>query len=447
MHVTTTRNPTQRGPSDRPPSPAETEHLLVNSLEALGGATLVLDAGLRVVVATPGAERLLGAHVAVGAHGVKILCGDESERPLAEALAAGRPATGLLRRPRGNAERLVRVRTRPLRPLAGPGGWLVLLVEEAAPADDAPEEFHGMWTRDVTMKHLLRLAERVAPCEASVLLQGESGTGKGSLAAAIHALSHRHAGPFVAVDCAASSPTLLERRLVRAARRAHGGTLFLDDVEELPLDLQPGLVRLLEVGASPADGRKTPLDVRVIAATQASLPEEVARGRFRPDLMYALRIVSLHVPPLRARRGDAVLLAEKLVAGAPERGRRVRSIGTDARLRLEQHGWPGNVRELRAAIASALAVGAGPVLGAADLPAEVSDDALGGGEVVLPPPAPGREEADEGRIRRAIRLAGGDRVRAAAMLGLSRTTLWRRMRALGLLDANETGERSEEGRR
>jgi len=440
-------NPPQRGPSDRPPPPAEAGQLLAASLESLGGAALVLDASLRVVATTPAAERLLGVHVTVGAHGVRILCGDESERPLAEALAAGRPASGLLRRPRGSAERLVRVRTRPLRPLAGAAGWLVLLAEEAAPVDDAPEEFHGMWTRDVTMKHLFRLAERVAPCDASVLLQGESGTGKGSLAAAIHALSHRHAGPFVTVDCAAASPTLLERRLVRAAKRARGGTLFLDDVEELPLDLQPGLVRLLEAGASSADGRTTPIDVRLIAATQASLPEQVTRGRFRADLMYALRIVSLHVPPLRARRGDAVLLAEKLVAAAPERGRRVQSVGADARARLEQHDWPGNVRELRAAIASALAVGPGPVLGAADLPAEVSDDVGGGSEVVLPSPAAGREEADEGRIRRAIRLAGGDRVRAAAMLGLSRTTLWRRMRALGLLDANETPERSEEGRR
>lgn len=446
-----------RTPSNHPSHPApdhgaaDDRALLLRAVDALGGGALVLDASLRVVAATPSAELVLGAPVRLGIHAVKLLCGDAVERPLAEALAAGRPVVATVPRlGEGAPERLVRVRARPLRAISGPVGWIVQLAEETSRPDDHPEELHGLWTRDVTMKRLFRLAERVARCDASVLVRGEMGTGKASLAAAIHELSARRAGRFCVVSCTRATPALLERRLSGHAYEGapspadpddpDGGTLFLDDVEQLPLDVQGELLRVLESGVvTPRDGdRPVPVDIRVIAATHASLQREVEAGRFRADLLYRLRIASLHLPPLRARRGDVALLAERFIAELNERGgRRIERVAPEALSRLEQHDWPGNVRELRAAIESAFATGEGPVLLAADLPSDVADPFAASEVVSRPAPPsqpPSTDEPDEAtRIRRAIERAGGDRAQAATTLGMSRTTLWRRMRALGLL--------------
>jgi two-component system response regulator AtoC len=423
--------------------------LLVRAIEALGGGALVLDAGLRVVAATPAADLVLGAPVRPGIHAVKLLCGGAVDRPVAESLAAGRALVATIPR-LGDSEpdRLVRVRARPLRALSGPIGWIVLVSEEPPRPDDRPEELHGLWTRDVTMKRLFRLAERVARCDASVLVRGEMGTGKASLAAAIHRLSPRHDGAFRAVSCALATPATLERH----AREADGGTLFLDGVEQLSPGVQGELLRVLESGmVTPSDGGKpAAIDARVIASTHASLQREVESGRFRPDLLYRLRIASLYLPPLRARRGDVALLTEKLVAQLNERGgRRIESVAKEALARLEQHAFPGNVRELRAAIESAFATGEGAVLVTGDLPPEITDPFASGEMVFRPAPPsqpPPAEEPDEVlRIRRAVERAGGDRAQAATMLGMSRTTLWRRMRALGLTGHHGDAPEDEEG--
>lgn len=412
--------------------------LLLRAVEALGGGALVLDPALRVVAATPSAEIVLGAPVRPGIHAVKLLCGGAIDRPAAESLAAGRPfVTTIPRLGTADPERLVRVRARPLRALSGPIGWVLLVAEEAARPDDRPEQLHGLWTRDVTMKRLFRLAEKVARADASVLVRGEMGTGKASLAAAIHKLSPRRSGAFRVVSCASATPALLERSLSGHARDADGGTLFLDDVDQLPVDVQGELLRVLESGVvTPADGGEpVSADARIIAATHASLQREVEAGRFRADLLYRLRIASLYLPPLRARRGDVALLTEKFVAELNERGgRRIERVSPEALARLEQHAFPGNVRELRAAIESAFTTGEGPVLLAGDLPPEIGDPFASGEPVFRPaPPPPSAEEPDEAaRIRRAVERAGGDRAQAATMLGMSRTTLWRRMRALGL---------------
>lgn len=414
--------------------------LLLRAIEALGGGALVLDAGLRVIAATPAAEQLLGARVRHGVHAVKVLCGGSVDRPLAEALAAARPVVATIPRLGDvSPDRLVRVRARPLRGIAGPLGWIVTLSEDTSRPDDHPEQLHGMWTRDVTMKRLFRLAERIARCDAGVLIQGEMGTGKATLAAAIHELSPRRAGTFAVVSCTRATPELLERRLAGYARGADGGTLFLDDVEQLPLAVQGELLRVLESGVvTPIDGdRPVAVDTRIIAATHASLQHEVEAGRFRADLLYRLRVASLHLPPLRARRGDVELITEKRIAELNERGgRRIERVSPEAALRLAEHSFPGNVRELRAAIESAFATGEGPALLAADLPPEIADPSAAGELVVLPGPAsqpPPPDDGDEAtRIRRAIERADGDRTLAATMLGMSRTTLWRRMRALGL---------------
>lgn len=442
-------SPLKKTPSSRPPPPEEPtgseEHtLLLRALDALGGGALVLDSGLRVVAATPSAEGVLGAEIRPKIHAVKLLCAGEADRPLAEALASGRAVTATVPRLGDAGEgRLVRVRARPLRALSGPTGWILSLSEERAKPDDTPEELYGLWTRDVTMKRLFRLAERVAASDATVLIRGEMGTGKASLAAAIHKLSPRHAGTFCVVSCARATQALLERRIAGHAKDADGGTLFLDDVEMLPLDVQGELLRVLETGMlTPHDGSApVRVDTRVIAASHASMSEEVESGRLRADLLYRLRIASLYLPPLYARRGDVALLAERFIAELNERGgRRIVRIAQEALARLEQHSFPGNVRELRAAIEAAFATGEGEVLLARDLPAEIADPFAGAEEVFRPAPSspPLADEPDEAtRIRRAIERAGGDRTLAATALGMSRTTLWRRMRALGLYGLGE----------
>jgi transcriptional regulator with PAS, ATPase and Fis domain len=434
------------------------------ALEEFGGPALVLDADLRVAAATPGAEALLGGDVPLGVSAPKLLCGHAVQRPMAEALAAGRPVSATIPRPRpGGGERSVGVRTVPLMRGAERLGWALLLAVDAADpgAADAPVAFHGMWTRDPAMKRLFRLIERVAKSDASVLVRGETGAGKELVAQSLHALSPRHAGPFRAINCAALPPTLLESELFghrRGAftgavrdnpghfRLADKGTLFLDEIAELPLDLQAKMLRVIEtrtvipVGAS----EPVPFDARIVAATHRSLRAEVEAGRFRADLMYRLRVVPLFLPPLRARPGDVMLLVETFVKALNARGgRQIERVAPGARQLLERYDWPGNVRELRNVLEYAAVVGEGPVLVEADLPPEFGEEGAAGepeGTRVNAPPALSPAVAvspEASRIRRALERAGGNRERAAKALGLSRVTLWRRMKALGLDGAEE----------
>ena len=209
-------------------------------------------------------------------------------------------------------------------------------------------------------------------------------------------------------------------------------TLFLDEVTELPPSTQARLLRVLDGGViSPLDGSAPRrVDVRVIAATRTSLSDEIARGRFRADLAYKLRVVSLHLPPLRSRRGDVPLLVEKHVETLNARGgRRVDRVAPSVMTRLERHDWPGNVRELRSVIEAAFAIGDGPVLVENDSPARAAHAARHRGAVA----SVNTSNDETVRIQRALESTSGDRLRAAAILGMSRTTLWRRMRALGLL--------------
>ncbi len=422
-----------------PSSAHENDELFSSAIEALGGGALVLDSSLRVIAATPTAERLLGAPVPAGLHAVKLLCGDTVERPIAEALAAARPVVATVVRSRaGGPEHLVRLRAKPLRAHGRHVGWVVQLAEEESGSNHQPEDFQGMWTADLSMKHLFRLAEKVAPCDACVLIEGEMGTGKATLAQAIHSLSHHRAGPFRALNCESATPAILERML--APSESGDGTLFLDNVAELPHDAQAELLRVLESGVvTPLDGsppRAT--EARVIAATHTPLHARVEQGRFRADLSYRLGAVTLHMPPLRARHLDVRLLTDKFIAELNEQGRRrIERVAPNAQTRLEHHLWPGNVRELRVAIESAFATGEGPVLVATDLPTDVAEPLAAHETVEIPPPPSatrlGEATDEKTRIERVIERAGGDRTRAATMLGMSRTTLWRRMRALGLL--------------
>lgn len=309
-----------------------------------------------------------------------------------------------------------------------------------------PVDFHGMLTVAPQMQALFELLRRVARTEASVLLRGETGTGKELAAQAIHALSHRASEPFRAVNCATLTPELAASTLfghVRGAftgavsdRRglltlADGGTVFLDEVAELGLDLQARMLRVLQehsfvpVGGTDAKS----VDIRLITATHKSLREEVEARRFREDLMYRIRVVPIFIPPLVERTGDVEALTWAFIEEFNARGpRHVESIAEDVHGMLMGYPWPGNVRELRNVIEYAFAVGDGPVLRAHEVPPELRGE--------LPPNAKkstrSPEEDERYRIREALRLAGGQKSQAAELLGISRTTLWRRMRELKL---------------
>jgi transcriptional regulator with PAS, ATPase and Fis domain len=433
--------------------------VLLAALDALSGAVVTLDADLRIVGATKSAEAIFGEALPAGAPAPKLFCGEALDRPMAEALAAGRAsATTIARTAKGGGERMIHVRAVPL---PGPGRpcWTLLLEQDPtgdAAAGGEAVEFHGMWTGDPAMKRMFVIVERAARSEASVLVRGETGAGKELVAAAIHALSPRRSGPFHAINCAALPPTLLESELfghVRGAftgavrdnpghfRLADRGTLFLDEVGEMPLDLQAKLLRVLETRSVIPVGGRDPIavDTRIVTATHRALRKEVEAGRFRADLMYRLRVVPIFIPALRDRPGDVMLLVARLIDRLNERGgRRLEGIAPGARALLEGHDFPGNVRELQNVLEYAYVIGDGPTLLESDLPPELSDPSSSGEEIPfavnVPPPLSSEPAAssEAARILRALERAGGSRDRAAKVLGYSRVTLWRRMRALGL---------------
>ena len=435
----------------RTAAPDADRHLAALVLDDLVGAALVLDHGLRVRYATPSAEAALGSALPVGTSAATLLCGDRPKRPFAEALAEGVPFQAVIPHP-GGGDAQVRVRSVPVVAEAGaaPLGWIVYLAEVGG-GEGEEVLFHGMWTRDARMKELFRIVTRVAATEETVLVRGETGAGKELVARALHALSPRHAGPFRAINCAALPANLLESELFGHAKGAFtgaikdnpghmqladGGTLFLDEVAELPLELQAKLLRVLETRTVLPVGARDPIpvDVRVVSATHRALRAEVDAGRFRADLMFRLRVIPVRLPPLRERPTDIALLTAKLIAEWNARGRRqIASIAPAAAAALERHPWPGNVRELRNVIAYAFAIGDGPVLELRDLPDELAAATPIAGEVtVAAAPLADVGPPEARRIRDALARTGGNRDRAARLLGMSRVTLWRRMRALGL---------------
>ena len=431
-------------------SPADLDRaLMAAALDELIGAALLLDSQLRIRVATNAAAEVLGFDAPAGASASTLLCGDRPKRPFAEALAAGTPFHAVIPRPRGTQGEQLRVRSLPV----GDGlGWIIYL-SSVASDEHVPIEFHGMWTRDARMKETFRIIEKVAAEEMPVLVRGETGTGKELVAQALHALSPRHAGPFRAINCAALPPTLLESELfghMRGAftgavkdaaghfQLADGGTLFLDEIAEMPLELQAKLLRVLETRSVLPVGARDPIavDVRIVSATHRGLRTEVEAGRFRADLMFRLRVIPVRLPPLRERPGDVLLIGEKIIAELNARGRRqVERIAPPAAAALERYEWPGNVRELRNVFAYAFAIGEGPELKLAELPAEIAQPGLVGAEVLVTGSGDaGASSADPEvqRIHDALARTGGSRERAAKLLGLSRVTLWRRMRELGI---------------
>lgn len=334
------------------------------------------------------------------------------------------------------------------------GGVEVLVREGASERPHVeglePEAFHGLISKDPSMQRVRQSIRGVAATDACVLVGGESGTGKELVARAIHKESPRAKQPFVAINCAALVPTLLESELfghVKGAftgairdregllHRADGGTLFLDEVAELSLELQAKLLRVVEKSCFvPVGGRTmTCVDVRLVAATHRSLRREVKAGRFREDLMYRLRVVPIDLPPLRERRGDIELLTWHFIDQRNRKGlRHIDSIDPGAMRALLEHGWAGNVRELQNAVAYAFAVGSGPVLTLQELPAELRGEGERDSAELPTLPKETAVEDEATRIRAALRSCDGHVGRAAALLGMSRPTLWRKRRRHGI---------------
>ncbi|HEX9050028.1 MAG TPA: sigma-54 dependent transcriptional regulator [Anaeromyxobacter sp.] len=303
------------------------------------------------------------------------------------------------------------------------------------------------------MQEVLRQIRKVAPQKTTVLVEGESGTGKELVARALHELSPRAALPFVAVNCGAIPAELIESELfghVRGAftdakrtrkglaEEADGGTLFLDEIGELPLPLQPKLLRFLEdEEVRPlGDVRARKVDVRVVAATGRDLRRAVAAGQFREDLFYRLDVVAVRVPPLRERADDIPALAAHFLARharlRPELGGM--SLSEDALEALRAHRWPGNVRELEHALERAVVLADGPVVREEDLPETARAAPPPGGSRVHGTLSVKRETRllEEQLIRAALEKTGGNRTRAAELLELSYRALLYKIKEYGI---------------
>jgi len=289
---------------------------------------------------------------------------------------------------------------------------------------------------------------RVAPTEASVLVTGETGTGKELVAETVHALSRRARKPFVAVNCGAIAPTLIESEFFGHERgsftgaerkhrgvfeRADGGTLFLDEITEMPLELQVRLLRVLETGIVTRVGgdQVVKVDVRIVAATNRSLKEGVAEGKLREDLLYRLLVFPISLPALREREGDIALLANHFLDQLNRNAGSAKHFSQAALAKLQQHPWPGNVRELKHIVEHAFIMARGDVVEAEAVPLSEGTE--------VPPPAPLGErvvpmevgtsiaEMERQLILATLEHCEGNKNRAAQTLGISLKTLYNRL--------------------
>ena len=304
--------------------------------------------------------------------------------------------------------------------------------------------------RNRAFVEVLKLAELVAPTDSTVLVSGESGTGKEVLARFIHDLSARADGPFVSINCGALPESLLESELFGHVRgsftgavrdkegllaAARGGTFFLDEVGEMPPALQVKLLRALQereivpVGATEA----VPIDVRIIAATNRDLEEEMRKGGFRTDLYYRLNVIALHLPPLRERADDIPLLAEHFLQRLAARGDgRELSVADDAIEALARYDWPGNVRELENALERAAVLSKDDVIGLDDLPERITEPPPMRLVTETPHANPTLEIVERAYILYVLQAEGGNKARTAEVLGIDPSTLYRKLNRYGL---------------
>ena len=307
--------------------------------------------------------------------------------------------------------------------------------------------FEDLLGTSPAMKAVYDLLERVVDSDATVLVTGETGTGKELVARALHRRGRRHGGPFVAVNCAAMPEPLLESELfghtrgaftdARAARaglfvQANGGTLFLDEIGDLPLGLQPKLLRALQERVIRPVGADTevPFDVRLISATNRDLESAVEEHRFREDLYFRINVISIKVPPLRARGNDVLILAQHYIEQyAARSGKRVTGLSPAAAERLLTYAWPGNVRELQNCIERAVALTQYEQIAVDDLPEKIRH--YHRSHVVVASDDPSElvsmEEVERRYILRVMEAMGSNKTLAARVLGFDRKTLYRKL--------------------
>jgi len=309
------------------------------------------------------------------------------------------------------------------------------------------EGYHGIFGKSPVMQNLFELIDNVAQSEAPVMIQGESGTGKEMVARAVHEAGPRKDKPFIKVNCAALNENLLESELfghVKGAftgadrsrigrfEAADTGTVFLDEIGDLPLATQVKLLRVLEekqierVG----DHKPIPVNVRIITATHKDLEALVQAGTFREDLFFRINVFPLNCPPLARRREDIPSIVQHFIqANTAASGKKILGVAPEAMEQLVAYDWPGNVRELRNAIEYAFVLCAGGSIGLAHLPAKLLEKEAS----ALPAPGPAPINQGPGqRVVEALEQAGWNRTQAAEQLGISRVTLWKRMKKYGI---------------
>lgn len=322
--------------------------------------------------------------------------------------------------------------------------------------DDRLADFTG---RSPAMQKVYQLIRQAAPSSANVLIEGPSGTGKELVAHALHSLSPRANGPFVAVECAALSATLLEselfghekgaftdaiRQKIGRFEAANGGTLFLDEISEIDPTTQVKLLRVLETRTFQRVGGTEDIktDFRIVAATNRDLAKYVAEGKFREDLYYRLNVIDIHLPALKDRPGDIALLVSRFLKEfSAENGGRVKGIEAPAMKVLEDYSWPGNVRQLRNAIEKMVVLATGEMLTADDVPMEIRAPIQT--PIASAPPSPkvgqpaiptvascgSLADAERTKILSVLDSCKGNKSKAAEILGISRRTLHRKLNA------------------
>jgi transcriptional regulator with PAS, ATPase and Fis domain len=425
---------------------------LVNLLDALGLATVLVDRHGQLSFLSGEAVRMLNTSLNVlGRKWDELLPCAKRER---EAVRAR------LRRPRGGPALTIALQITPQK-------WLdltvyahprhkdkrILMFQDSTEMHDLRRllddrgRFHDLVGDCPSMMEVYRSVRDVARVDSTVLIEGETGTGKELIARAIHFSSARKQGPFIAANCAGLTDSLLNSQLFGHKRgsftgalsdqpglfeSADGGTVFLDEIGDIPANVQASLLRVLQEKEITRVGEAKPkkVNVRVIAATHHNLSEDVVRGSFRADLLYRIRVARIHLPPLRERRDDIPLLAGAFLGQIRSTmGKAVDRIEPDALKLLLAYSWPGNVRELKSAIEFAAIGCKGQKIGACDLPPEIRR-----------PPSAGPIDAwvpfgsmdERSRLVRALTYAGGNRAEAARLLGVSRATFYRRLTDLGI---------------
>lgn len=450
-------------------------------LGSLGRYFLIADGNLNVVGFSTALPELLGMDPeALQGTPVASLLGEElfnEESPFRQAVLDGQRREGWRATISGSdgIEHTVSISAGPISEsthCGASGARVSIMVRtEEKPEDGEETSYGGIIARSPSMHRIFRIIDLLKDKDSSVLVTGESGTGKELVARAVHEASYRSDGPFVAINCAALPSELLESELfghVRGAftgavrdkpgrfEVADGGTLFLDEIGDLALPLQAKLLRALQEHSFErvGDTRTRHVNVRIIAATGVDLSQAVAQRAFREDLYYRLRVVPIEIPPLRDRREDLDLLIRHLLERLSKaRGRALR-LAPSALKALMAYRWPGNVREMENALEYATTVCAGQTVHVGDLPVEIglgSDAVRPAGYRASAPPFPepagtgldpaafpnastavsnlsAAEAEEKARIRSALEETKYHREEAAALLGMSRTTLWRKMK-------------------